>query len=307
MKLLAILGVFLLVMSSGSITIASGAGQGNGKGNDKGGGGGSDEDPGLAILNRVNEELSARGLSVLVGEIEYFTIGAGRPPTRILQQPFRWVPDDFRRLAAGDDITYLVDSSDGATTSGLASAATESAIDSAMTTWNTEVSCSMLNIVKRPDPGVDPDIFDSFFGFGTFGFPFFADITHAGWLPKAFFDALLLDGGDFIIAISVTFIFPTDINNDQYIDTALVEIYYNDNFGGPLGIRLGNPWAIDAALPAIDVETVALHESGHGLGVGHFGPPPKAVMNPGYTGIHQTLRPIDKAGQCTLYSQWPNQ
>ena len=165
MKLLAILGVFLLVMSSGSITIASGAGQSNGKGNDKGGRGGSDEDPGLAILDRVNEELSARGLSVHVGEIEYFTIGVGRPPTRILQQPFRWVPDDSRRLAAGDDITYLVDSSDGATASGLTNAATESALDSAMTTWNTEVSCSTLNIVKRPDPGLDPDIFDSFFGF----------------------------------------------------------------------------------------------------------------------------------------------
>jgi len=46
----------------------------------------------------------------------------------------------------------------------------------------------------------------------------------------------------------------------------------------------------------IDVETVALHENGHSLGLGHFGPPPDAVMNPVYAGIrHVPLSPDDAA------------
>ena len=62
----------------------------------------------------------------------------------------------------------------------------------------------------------------------------------------------------------------SDINGDNYVDTAFSEIYYNDNFN----------WGINVIIPGIDVETVALHKSGHSLGVGHFGPPPEAVMNP---------------------------
>jgi hypothetical protein len=44
--------------------------------------------------------------------------------------------------------------------------------------------------VKRADTGEDPDIFDSFYGFGQFGNPFLADIVNAGWLPRAFFEAV---------------------------------------------------------------------------------------------------------------------
>ena len=94
--------------------------------------------------------------------------------------------------------------------------------------------------MKRADSGADPDIFDSFFGFGGFGDPFLADIVEAGWLPPAFFEAAGgPGGGNGILAFSVTFIFtddfgnPTDINNDHYLDTALNEVYYNDNFGAP--------------------------------------------------------------------------
>ncbi len=158
--------------------------------------------------------------------------------------------------------------------------------------------------MKRADSGADPDIFDSFFGFGGFGDPFLADIVEAGWLPPAFFEAAGgPGGGNGILAFSVSFIFtdglgnPTDINGDNYLDTALNEVYYNDNFGSP-GPRLGNPWVINGGLPGIDVETVGLHENGHSLALGHFGPPPNAVMNPVYAGIRQSPLPIDSAGMC---------
>lgn len=267
----------------------------------------------LAKMRQINVQLQAQGLDIAVEQIEFFTIGGGRSANRLHQTGTRWVANDPRRLADGDNITYLVDKSDGATASGLSSAGTEAAIDRAMATWNGQEKClENADIVKRPDAGADPDIYDFFFGFGGFGNPFLADIVNAGWLPKAFFDAAGgPGGGEGILAFSVTFVFtaggvPTDINGDNYFDAALNEVYYNDNFGNPGGTAPGFPWGIDVALPGIDVETVALHENGHSLGLGHFGPPPAAVMNPVYGGMRHEPAPIDHAGMCTVWSSWPN-
>jgi hypothetical protein len=263
-------------------------------------------------MQAINERLAAMGLNIAVEQIEFFTIGGGRPSNRIHQQEFRWVAGDPRRFADGDKITYLVDQSDGATASGLTNAQTEAAIDSAMDTWQVEKCFKKVDLVKRADGGADPDIFDAFFGFGGFGDPFLADITNAGWLPRAFFEAVGGPGGGRgILAFSVTFIFvddggvPTDINGDNYLDSALNEVYYNDTFGDPADDRAGNPWGIDIALPGIDVETVALHENGHSLELGHFGPPPAAVMNPVYAGIRHSPLSADHAGMCTVWASWP--
>lgn len=266
----------------------------------------------LARMHEMNKQLASMGLNIAVEQIEFFTIGGGRPSNRIHAQPFRWVANDERRLADGANITYLVDQSDGATASGLTNTQTEAAIDSALDTWDANRCFEKVNIIKRGDGGADPDIFDFFLGFGGFGNPFLADIVNAGWLPRAFFEAVGGPGGGRgILAFSVTFIFvsddevPTDINGDNRLDTALNEVYYNDTFGDPSDDRAGNPWAVDAALPRIDVETVALHENGHSLGIGHFGPPPAAVMNPVYAGIRQSPLAVDSAGMCTVWASWP--
>lgn len=266
----------------------------------------------LALMEDINAQLAAQGLNIAVEQIEFFTIGNGRPSNRIHQQPFRWVANDPRRAAAGIDITYLVDQSDGATTSGLSNAQTEAVIDTSMTTWDNEKCLKKVDLVKRSDPGSDPDIFDFFFGFGGFGNPFLADIVSAGWLPRAYFEAVGGPGGGRgILAFSVTFIFldssgaPSDINGDNYLDTALNEVYYNDTFGDPGDDRAGNPWGINVALPGIDVETVALHENGHSLELGHFGPPPAAVMNPVYAGMRQSPLKADHAGMCAVWGSWP--
>ena len=267
----------------------------------------------LKKVSEINGHLAARGLGVAIEAIDFFTIGRGRPGIRIHQSGGRWVPNDPRRLADGTKITYLVDQSDGATASGLTNAQTEAAIDRALTTWASDPALKKVPIVKRTDTGADPDIFDFFFGFGGFGDPFLADIVEAGFLPRAFFEAVGGPGGGRgILAFSVTFIFvddagdPTDINGDNYLDTALNEVYYNNTFGDPGGDRVNNPWRINGALPAVDVQTVALHENGHSLELGHFGPPPTALMNPAYTGIRQSPLPPDDAGMNAVWSSWPN-
>lgn len=258
----------------------------------------------LALMQQLNQRLEAQGLNVRVGQMELFTIGQGRPIYRLLQNPMRFVPNDARRHADGDRIRYLVDSTAdspvrGDTTSGLSHVQTEAAIDAAMNTWQAQPCLQHVTIEKRSVPdGVDPDLIDHFYGIGGSWDRldlFQADIIHAGWLP-AF--------GPFsysTLAITFTFYFtsngqPTDINRDGYFDTAFTETYYNDNFS----------WALNASLPAIDVQSVALHESGHALGLGHFGPPPDAVMNPFYRGIRQSPFPTDDAGLCVIWSLWPN-
>ncbi len=278
------------------------------------------EDPVLVKVRSINAELLARGSDVAIEGIDYFTIGVGRPSIRIHQEGLRPVPGDPRRLADGDNITYLVRASHGVTASGLSAAQTGGAIDAALSTWDGTSPLKKVTILKRSETATDPDIFDGFFkGFGDpnetpgSATPFQADIVEAGWRPRGFFEAAGgAGGGRGILAFTVSFIFvgphgvPTDINGDQYFDTAFSEVYYNDNFGNAAGDRAGNPWGTNISLPGIDVQTVALHENGHALGIGHFGPPPAAVMNPVYAGIRQSPFSTDLASMNAVWSSWPN-
>jgi hypothetical protein len=278
---------------------------------------GGQSDPAVVMMQRINARLARSGMKIAAESIEFFSIGDGRPAARIHQQGFRWVANDTRRLAQGDNLTYLVDQSDGNTSSGLTTAQTEAAIDRAYATWNAQKALQKINLVKLEDPGQDPDIFDAFVepegSFGGFGFPFFADIVNAGWLPREFFEAAGGPGGGRgILAFSITFVFteddgetPTDINADNYLDAAMSEVYYNDTFGNAATDRVGNPWAINQELPAVDVETVALHENAHSLGLGHFGPNPIAVMNPSYAGPRHLPFASDRAAMNALYASWP--
>lgn len=254
----------------------------------------------LQWMQDLNDVLRPQWLDLRVEQIQFLTVGQGRPRVRMHQQEFRWVPGDPRRHADGDTLSYLVDPSWGAvTTSGVSQPATEASIDRAMAVWAAD-TCMSQRVVKRAYPGGDVTLFDAFLDRGGLGEPFAADVIQAGWLSG---DGVVLSPN--VLGISVTFIFvdpdtgePTDLDGDQRLDTALNEIYYNDDF----------EWveAQDGSAPAgtFDVETVALHEAGHAIGLGHFGSPPEAVMNPVYQGVKRLLKPVDHAGVCSVWASW---
>src|SRR5215470_14919259 len=262
-----------------------------------------------SLLGNLNTGLEASSSNFLVGQVDYLTPDDTQDVgqtiffnDRVKQLGAHFVPGDPRRGGRAN-ITYIVDQAEGAI-DGLTVGQTTAAIDRAMATWN-GVNCSTIPITKMPDiPGLDIGLVESLLG--QPGGPFFlADITHAGWLP-----ANVLPPN--VIGVTFTFIFvdpatgaPSDIDNNHDVDAAFREILYNDRF----------VWRINGN---IDVETVALHESGHGLSQGHFGKAfgtdangkihfaPLAVMNAAYTGVRQNLEGTDNGGHCSIWGSWPN-
>jgi hypothetical protein len=253
----------------------------------------------IETMEEFNGGLKALWMDLRVEQIEVLTLGEGRASSRLHRQPFRWVAGDSRRGADGTNLTYLVDRQ--GISASLDPVAAEASLDLATKSWAAESCLNKTAVVKRADTGADADIFDSMLDYGDFGNYRLADIVHAGFMPPSFFDAVNGPGsGETVLAFSVTFVFigadgnPSDVNKDGYLDTATNEIYYNDGFSWLLGTPGG-----------IDLESVALHEVGHSLGLGHVGPPLEAVMNPVYSGSRQLL-PVDHALLCSVWSRWPN-
>lgn len=252
----------------------------------------------LEAMEEVNGGLKAQWMDIRVEQVEVLSLGQARASSRLHRQPFRWVAGDTRRNADGDLLTYLVDRTDGPGGAAIP-ASFEAAIDRAAVSWLAAPCLENVEVTKRPDTGVDADIFDSYFGFGGSGSWKSADVVIGGWMPPAFFETVTGEGGGAsVLAMSVTFIFvgrdgqPSDLNGDGYYDTAANEIYFNDAFS----------WMVGSGM---DVETVALHELGHSLGIGHLGPPPLAAMNPVYSGPQPSLMPLDRAAVCSVWSSWP--
>lgn len=260
------------------------------------------------LVDAANAGLEAAGANVRVGIAESFsawdemgqTIFFNNVGNKQLGADF--VPDDARRAAwsngSNPDITYVVQGVGDA--SNLSLAVTTAAIDRAMATWDA-LTCSDLPIAGLPPFAGELGIVEN-----GFTVPILADITHAGWIPLA----------PPTLGVTFTLIFvdptqpgtpPTDVDGNGKLDTAIREIYYSSLF----------LWADDGA-SNIDVETVALHEAGHGLSQAHFGKliqttangqfhfAPAAVMNAGYTGPRRGLLGTDNGGHCSNWSSWPN-
>ena len=79
----------------------------------------------MTSVTRLGQEpsdqaLVEQGLNVQIAGLDVFRIGKGRSEFRLLQDKLRWVPGDGRRIAQGNDLTYIFDLSGGAiSTAGL--------------------------------------------------------------------------------------------------------------------------------------------------------------------------------------------
>jgi len=265
------------------------------------------------FLDETNAALAAAGADFRALKAEYITYaGSNEAGAEIVQQDVGnkqleddFVPFDERRTWSGANggITYAIDQTiDAVPPSGLPASETTAAIQRAMATWDA-VKCSDLNITQNPDFGLDIGVLAFQLSGGLIGSPFiFADVQHAGWRD--------LDFAGGTLAATITFVFidengdPTDIDGNGKADVAFREIYYDPSW----------LWNID---DNVDVESVALHEAGHGLSQAHFGTimikndgtvkaAPRAVMNALYTAPLQKLQGSDNGGHCSNWANWPN-
>lgn len=204
------------------------------------------------------------------------------------QLDVQWVPGDPRRngrmdigYAVDDDFPLFYEAPGVSPTEAIA------AIDRAMATWDAQ-NCSKGLEITRGD-FLDWLFYDS-------------DVLHEGFF-------ILPEG---VLGVTAPYIFtdvdtgePTDIDGDGNLDYAYAIITYNYLY----------TWGIDSD---VDVETIALHEMGHGLAQAHFGAAfatpsngkvhfaPRSVMNAAYAGPLQSLTGTDRAGHCSMYGSWPN-
>jgi hypothetical protein len=152
----------------------------------------------------------------------------------------------------------------------LVSAEEQSAyIDEAMGAWRA-ITCSSKPITKVAVPaGTDPDLFDQLVNgdapSANYASP--ADIVESGWQPYTWFRTLAGGpAGDALIGVTLAYAFVdgdgnfTDIDRNGKADLAQAEIFFND------GYYWGN-----GAPNVVDFYSIITHESGHGLGLGHFG------------------------------------
>jgi hypothetical protein len=289
------------------------------------------EDDVRAMMATVNDHLAAMGEDFRLGVVEYYTENINNTEVgqivyfddRTHQLSSHWVPFDPNRDSRRN-ITWLTDQVDG-TASGVTLEQTQTALSAAMATWN-GVDCATIPLDQLDDFGWDwgyvqyqywrgPDDPPGING----GSPiwWYGDIRHCGWLPPDFYEVVLGPGtSTYVLGVSFTFIWidtstglPSDMDNNGKDDVAFKEFYYNNWF----------PWGINTTGYPIDVESIVLHEVGHGLSLDHFGKlfrtpsngklhfAPEAVMNAGYTGrIHQELFGTDIASFCSIWAHWPN-
>lgn len=198
-------------------------------------------------------------------------------------------------LDGTDAVSYYIDQT--RPTSDVEVATSTEAIERAMATWD-GVRCSDLAMFQVPSDGRATGLVAAIFGFGG-SFGYVADITHSGWLPAGFFDILAPNGSGSILGVAFTIIQidpatgePQDANNDGKIDVAWREIYYNDRF----------LWSDQGMTPGVDVETVALHEGGHGLSQAYFGKGFRKKKG----GIQTEIDGTVNGGHCSNWANWPN-
>ena len=265
-----------------------------------------------AYAAEVNAALEAQSMDFRLSQADIlFGADTGQESITVIfedrgnkQLSTQFAEGDTRRAWSGTDpdtIDWTLDGVDLTADTGAQEQV--GAIASAMGTWDSQ-KCSDLGLSGQI-AGFDQGYVQAIVGSGG-GFFVTGDIMFSGFLSQSGFmgpNTLGVHFGFNFIDLATGE--PSDINGDGYADKAFGDIYFNDDF----------PWSVDGS--AVDIETVALHEAGHGLSQDHFGKgfvtkkgklqfSPRAVMNATYFGIERDLKGTDKGGHCSLWGAWPN-
>jgi hypothetical protein len=286
----------------------------------------------MELLESTNATLEAGGYNLRVRKIEAISGDPDEAGATVLWKNTgnKRLEDDFvagdpRRMlgspeggwdADPNDISFAIDQNDATTFNGVGPAVTNAEIRDAMATWD-DVQCSDLGL-HEVSTAQDLGFVAAVLGFGG-STELVADIQHAGWLEVEF--------GGATIAATFTIIWvddagvPTDIDGNGMDDVAAREIYYDAVCQACTPVTFWN-WEIDDGVNEpgqdIDIESIVLHESGHGLSQAHFGKgftthdgtvlhqTSNSVMAAAYAGPRTDLQGTDNGGHCSNWANWPN-
>ena len=286
------------------------------------------------MLDDANRALAADGAPYRVLKVETISGSPDEVGVEVLWKDVGnkrlandFVPGDLRRALGSPEggwspdpnrMTYAIDPVQGATANGVGAATTSAEIRSAMETWDDAV-CSNLNITELPAAGDIGFVAWILSGGAVGSLDGFGDIHHAGWQQIEFGGGTVAATFTIIWVDGITGV-PTDIDGDGRIDVAFREIYYDAVCDACAPPALWT-WEVDNGIndpgPDIDIQSIALHEAGHGLSQAHFGTgfftptgqlklTSNSVMAAAYVFPTIDLQGSDIGGHCANWGSWPN-